>query len=68
MSTANILVGLKNNWYNGASDIKLQGHITWVATWKWNILLILTLVFKSYSIVLWNGAKSYKMWNEYGLN
>ena len=27
----------KNNWCNDVSDIKRHGHITCVATWKWNL-------------------------------
>ena len=34
MSTANILIGFKNNWYNDVSYIKLHGNITSIATIK----------------------------------
>ena len=33
-------MALKNNWCNDVSDLKLHGHITCLATWKWNLFLI----------------------------
>ena len=40
LSTTNILIGFKKTNDVMMYDIKLHGHITYVAAWKWNLLLV----------------------------